>query len=166
MSRPTYIAQGEDAIGTQDDDVIAAILGSCVAVCLWDPLAKVGGMNHLLLPFQKQSGVDETTGVVAMEKLINAMVHQGARRRRLRAKVFGGASMLSGNSGIGAQNADFARQYLEAEGIPCDAESLGGMLARNIQFCPTTGSVTQKFVRDQPDTKAAKPARGNDAELF
>lgn len=161
-----YISQGEEAIGSREDDVIATILGSCVAVCLWDPLAKVGGMNHLLLPYQKEQGVDTTTGAIAMERLINRMIPRGAMRMRLRAKIFGGANMLSGSSNIGARNAEFARNYLKVEGIPCEAESLGGMLPRNIQFRPTTGVITQKFVQDLPETMTAQPAHRNDVELF
>ena len=166
MKRATYISQGEEAIGTSDDDVISTILGSCVAVCLWDPLAKIGGMNHLLVPYQKQNGLDATTGAVAIEQLINRMIHHGAMRKRLRAKVFGGANMRSGNSDIGGRNAEFVRNYLQVEGIPCEAESLGGILARNIQFKPATGEVTQKFVQELPETKSANPVRGNDVELF
>ena len=74
--------------------------------------------------------------------------------------------MRSGNSDIGGRNAEFVRNYLQVEGIPCEAESLGGILARNIQFKPATGEVTQKFVQELPETKSANPVRSNDVELF
>lgn len=168
--KTTYIAQGEHAIGSAPDQVISAILGSCVAVCLWDPETSVGGMNHILLPdIKSESGSIDRFGGAEMELLVNDLVKQGAARDRLRAKVFGGAAMISAKSDIGARNAAFAEAYLQAESIPCDAEDTGGNAARQVRFWPHSGLARMRFVRAAPETETApaKPApTANDVELF
>lgn len=162
-----YIAQGEDAVGASDDMVISTILGSCISVCLWDPVRRVGGMNHLLLPEMRQAGPGlDTAGAIAMERLINRLVKMGAERARLRAKLFGGSSMLSGLTDIGARNANFGRNYLITENIPCDSESLGGTLARKLRFWPASGAVKQKFVEEAPALTEPIRFPQNDVELF
>ena len=85
---------------------LTTILGSCVAACMRDSRAGVGGMNHFLLPgalVGKAEGVER--GVHAMELLINALLQAGAKRDRLEAKIFGGARMMKNLSDIGAKNA-------------------------------------------------------------
>ena len=165
--RTIYIAQGEEAVGATEDTVISTILGSCISFCLWDPDRRIGGMNHLLLPdLQHSGGAMNTSGVIAIERLINKIVRLGAERSDLRAKLFGGSSMLSGMTDIGARNAGFGRNYLAAEGIPCDNESLGGVKARKLRFWPASGSVWQKFVEDAPELVPASRIAENDVELF
>ena len=162
-----YIAQGEDAVGSNEDMVISTILGSCISVCLWDPVKRVGGMNHLLLPEMRQVGPGlDTAGAIAMERLINRLVKLGAERSRLRAKLFGGSSMLSGLTDIGARNANFGRNYLMAENIPCDGESVGGTLARKLRFWPASGAARQKFVEEAPALTEPIRFDQNDVELF
>ena len=120
--KSVYIAQGEEAVGNDPAMIVSTILGSCVALCLWDPVAKVGGINHLLLPEMKNpSGSMDTAGAVAMDRLINRMMPLGAIRSRLRGKLFGGSSMLSGMTDIGARNAAFGSLFLANEFIPMDA---------------------------------------------
>lgn len=162
-----YIAQGEIAVGSDADLVINTILGSCISICLWDPVAGVGGINHLLLPEMRQEGsAMNTMGAVDMDRLINKMMPLGALRPRLRGKLFGGSSMLSGRTDIGTRNAAFGRNYLLNEGIPCDAESVGGSKARKLRFWPATGVAQVKFVEDAP--VLAPPVREpvNEVELF
>ena len=107
-----------------------------------------------------------TAGAIAMERLINQMVRLGAERSRMRAKLFGGSSMLSGMTDIGARNAEFGRYYLASEGIPCDNESVGGTQARKLRFWPTSGSAMQKFVKEAPELVAPVSVAENDVELF
>ena len=161
-----YISQGEQAIGGAASDVISTILGSCVSVCLWDPEARVGGMNHMLLPDAASDIINQSTGAVDMERLINAMVRLGAVRDRLRAKVFGGASMLSGITDIGARNVEFAIGYLNREGFVCDAASTGGDFARQVRFWPESGAAKQRRVRDAPVILQPAVVKANDVELF
>ena len=170
-SQRWHITQGEWAVGKDPEQVISTILGSCVSCCLWDPLAGVGGMNHMLLTITNaDSGTCNLTGINAMELLINDILKLGGKRERLCAKAFGGARMVAGLSEIGRLNRDFTMDYLQKEGIPCESRSLGGVSARHLMFWPATGRVVQKISSEMPvETRAEiqrPPAAGNDLELF
>jgi chemotaxis protein CheD len=152
MTQPTalthQVVQGEFRTSRNPDEFLSTVLGSCVAACLWDPEAGIGGMNHFLLA-QSQPGSaagDIRYGVHAMEMLINALLRAGASRNRLQAKLFGGAKIATNLRDIGASNAAFARQFLRDEGIACVAESLGGTQARRVIFQPVTGKARQLLI--------------------
>ena len=167
MSQPIYITQGEDAVSSKPDTVITTILGSCISICLWDAEAGVGGMNHLLLPGMKvESDPLNTTGSIAMERLLNQMVRLGAQRTRLRAKMFGGSSMLQGRTDIGERNAEFGEIYLKAENIPCDVINVGGSKARKLRYFPATGVAQMKLVEQAPELAPVVKVKANDVELF
>lgn len=168
--RRKHITQGERAVGCDTDFVISTILGSCVSCCIWDPVARVGGMNHMLLTVSNHSdGVCNLAGINAMELLINDVLKIGAQRDRLRAKAFGGARMVAGLSDIGHTNSQFTLDFLEKEGISCEGHSLGGDSARHIMFWPATGRALQK-IRKDADLASEVPVQdapsGNDMELF
>lgn len=136
------ITQGEHRVSCDPNVTISTLLGSCVACCLWDPVAAAGGMNHILLASQdSRAKQKDIFGQCAMESLINDLLAIGAQRDRLVAKLFGGAQMIRGLSKIGPLNSDFARSFLAQANIPCVAQSLGGKSARQIIFSPTTGNV-------------------------
>jgi len=128
-----------------DDTALTTTLGSCVAACLRDPVLKIGGMNHFLLPEGAGAGTDASLryGAYAMELLINDMLKRGAHRKRIEAKVFGGANVLKGftSNPVGTRNAEFVRQYLQAEHIPVLAEDLCGIHPRKVWFFADTGRV-------------------------
>ncbi len=127
-----------------DDTALTTTLGSCVAACIRDPLLKLGGMNHFLLPEgDAGDGAPARYGSYAMELLINDLLKRGANRRRLEAKVFGGANVLKGftSNPVGTRNAEFVRQYLRDERIPVMAEDLCGIHPRKVWFFPSTGRV-------------------------
>lgn len=167
MNTPIYITQGEDAVGNDPDMIIITILGSCISVCLWDEDVGVGGMNHLLLPGARvDSDPMNTSGAVAMERLINQMVKLGAQRPRLRAKLFGGSSMLQGRTDIGVRNAEFGESYLKNEGIPCDVVNVGGNKARKLRYFPSTGLAQMKLVEQAPELEPVVKEPANDVELF
>jgi chemotaxis receptor (MCP) glutamine deamidase CheD len=136
-----------------EPSVIKTLLGSCVAVCLWDEHARAGGMNHFLLPEGDPRGpADEATrfGVHAMDRLVGEMLKLGADPRRFVAKVFGGASVLAmsgARAGIPEANVAFVRAYLVREGIQVAATSVGGTLPRQISFFTDTGRVLVRRVR-------------------
>jgi chemotaxis protein CheD len=132
--------------------VIETLLGSCVAVCLHDPIERVGGMNHILLPgradFSKFDAVSRY-GVNAIELLINKIMALGGRRQSLTAKVFGGAHVvpcISKVNGMGRRNAGFALEFLKFEGIPVLSKDLGGDQARRIYLHTDTGEVLLKRI--------------------
>ncbi len=172
---------------TRERRVIATVLGSCVAVALYDSGSGVAGMNHFMLPdtisedrfYLSRSG---KYGMYAMELLINDMLKLGAGRRGLRAKVFGGGSVLSQVDGFATRvpenNVRFALEYLEAEQIPVTARDVGGNEARKIYFFTGDARVRLKRLSKtlaQPvETKElrylerirARRAVGSDVTLF
>ncbi len=169
--KPTHITQGEFATGTTEDVVITTILGSCVSACLWDPISGVGGMNHILLPDgSKGAGTVSGSGVNSMELLINAIIKRGGIKARLEAKIFGGGKMISQFSDVGQRNGEFALSFLQAEGIHCQSQSLGGEQARRIQFWPHSGRARQKLLgrMDLPEELApiVKVNAASDIEMF
>lgn len=161
-----HISQGEHAVGSAPEAVLTTTLGSCVAVCLWDKRAGVGGMNHMLLPEAADAHGLDTAGAVAMERLINDLVREGGVRSALAAKVFGGASMLRGVTDIGARNVAFARAYLAAEGIRCEAEDTGGERARRVRFHPASGAAQVRRVRRASAPIFTTGVAANGVELF
>jgi chemotaxis receptor (MCP) glutamine deamidase CheD len=155
---------------------IKTLLGSCVAACMYDPVAGVGGMNHFLLPHTESTHeIDrQRFGTHAMETLINGLMSQGADRRRLQAKIFGGGNvlgMVTKRPTVGEQNATFATEFLRVEGIALVASRLGGSSGMEVRFHPHTGKV---FVRDisrdlidlSREEADEMPMAGGDAELF
>ena len=161
-----YISQGEQAVGAAPEDLITTVLGSCVSLCLWDPVNRVGGMNHMLLPDAETPHENLSAGAVDIERLINAILRRGGSRPTLRAKVFGGGSMLSGMTDIGSRNATFVLNFLRHEDIACDAESTGGDCARQLKFWPESGAAKQRLVRNAPIMHKPVQAATNDVELF
>jgi len=125
-----------------DNSALATVLGSCVAACLRDPLLNLGGMNHFLLPEGSNNEASSARyGCYAMELLINDLLKRGAARKRLQAKVFGGANVLKGmqHNPIGSRNADFVLNYLATEHIPVIAQDLRGIHPRRVYFFAQTG---------------------------
>jgi len=144
-----HIVQGEQFVSEDPNLVIATLLGSCVAACLRDPIAKVGGMNHFLLPGSNSprgEAEDLGIGVHAMELLVNALLSHGARRERIEAKLFGGAQVVAGLTAIGEKNASFAEDFLHREGIQHVGGSLLGDAGRRLQFWPVSGRARQVFM--------------------
>lgn len=142
-----HIVQGEYAVSGDANVALTTILGSCVAACMRDPGARVGGMNHFLLPGALERDAESLErGVHAMELLINALLQAGARRDRLEAKLFGGARMMKNLSDIGAKNGAFAADFLRQEGIANQGGSLGGEQARRIRFWPVSGRAQQRVM--------------------
>jgi chemotaxis protein CheD len=139
---------------------IATLLGSCVAVCLYDPKLRLAGMNHFLLPSRASTQLTDEdivlNGDYAMEVLRNAMYAKGAAPNRLVAKAFGGGNIVNSiQMAIGERNAQFAREWLEREGIPLVAADLGGPWSRKVIIDPVTGDVfCRRMAINQPEVMA------------
>ena len=152
------IIQGEFKVSGEPQVVLTTLLGSCVAACIRDPVAGIGGMNHFLLPGDSGSTrFSEQMGVHLMELLLNGLMRQGAQCDRLEAKLFGGARMMAGLSDIGAKNAEFAKRFLSYEGVKLVGGDCGGVQGRRIQFSPTTGRVLQSYMAQVVETAPPKP---------
>ena len=136
---------------TAHSTIIKTLLGSCIAVCLHDPLRAVGGMNHFMLPRGQSDGNDAARfGVHAMDCLIGATMKAGGDRRRFVAKVFGGARVLDlqgSAASVGQRNIDFITAFLEEEGIPVLGADVGGRYPRHLRFHTGTGRAFVKRVR-------------------
>lgn len=154
-----HIVQGEHLIVDRPDVVISTILGSCVAACMRDPRAGVGGMNHFLLPGDDRERSGAQYGAYLMEVLINGLLARGARRERLECKLFGGGRLLNGMTDVGRQNAEFAERFLRDEGIAYLGGSLGGDHARRIQYQPGTGKVLQQKLTGERQVFAKESKR-------
>ncbi len=141
--RQVYLQAGQVFASAEPASVVT-ILGSCVAVCLFDPAAGVGGMNHYLLPLAVERERSARFGNVALARLLDEVLERGARRGNLRAKVFGGAGVLDGfqRSGrsLGHDNVDLALRTMEAEGIPVVDGDVGGRRGRKLVFHVDDGS--------------------------
>lgn len=167
------VLQGEYEVSRDPHLVLTTVLGSCIACCLFDPVAKIGGMNHFLLaspPSSRDGPGDDARryGLYAMELLVNEMIKQGAVRATMRAHLYGGANMHSGMRAIGTENARFAEEFLRADGIQLVRSDTGGVQARRLDLQPATGRVRCRAVQgDFPQTQSARlPVATGDVELF
>jgi chemotaxis protein CheD len=131
--------------------LIKTVVGSCIAVCLIDPVACVGGMNHFMLPAPAPDREESTDrarfGVHAMDLLVGAVQKLGGQRRRLQAKIFGGGHVLQiprHAESVPERNIRFINEYMIAEGIPVLSRDLGGYLPRRIHFATDSGKVQVK----------------------
>ena len=129
---------------------ITTLLGSCVAICLWDKKLQQGGINHYMMPFWNGSGLASPKyGNIAIEKLINSMYYIGSKKEDIVAKVFGGAMVLNTEDKIfhiGERNIEIQEKLLKEQGIKVVAKSLGGNNGRKIIFNTQTGVVKMKYV--------------------
>jgi chemotaxis protein CheD len=177
--RRLTVAQGETRVSGETDVVLTTVLGSCIAACFYDPVAKVGGINHYLLAeggHASDPASMQRYGVYAMEVLINAMLAMGAARSRLKARIFGGATMRSGFRDIGGDNIAFARRFLRDERIALVGEDVGGNGARRVEFRPALGlarcrvvtetAIPAPVVRARPAAPPPPPASLGDVEFF
>ena len=137
------VLPGEYFVATEDI-LIMTTLGSCIAACLWDRNARVGGLNHFMLP--EGSGDDGRYGSYAMELLINEMLKRGGSRHALEAKVFGGAQVIAGmdSMNVGARNTSFVLDYLKTEHIPVVSKDVLDIYPRKVCFLPASGKAMVK----------------------
>lgn len=133
-----YLHAGQ-YFATAEPTVVTTILGSCVAVCLWEPRLKIGGINHFVLPdWVGQGRLSPRFGIVAVASLVEHLVSLGCQVKDLRAKVFGGASVFGHRAPhsnvLGSRNVEVALMLLEKEGIPRVGGDLGGSAGRKLLF--------------------------------
>ena len=140
-----------------EDILIMTTLGSCIAACLWDRDAKVGGMNHFMLP-EGDAGSGRY-GSYAMELLINELLKRGAARHTLEAKVFGGGQVISGMStmNVGERNTSFVIDYLKTERIPIMSKDVLDVYPRKVCFLPASGkAMVKRLAPANPDALVAQ----------
>lgn len=168
---------------TQEDERIETVLGSCISACVRDPIAGVGGMNHFMLPVDKNStGRSELTGAnrygnYAMENLVNSVLQKGGKRERLEFKLFGGGRIMSSMTNVGWYNIGFAFDYIYTEGFKIVSQDIGDIYPRKILYYPLSGRVRVRRLNAMHNQTLAdqenryinniesKPVEG-DVELF
>lgn len=133
--------------------IINTILGSCVSVCLYDQVLRHGGMNHFMLPLWNGQGLPSPKyGNIAIDRLLEKMLHMGSQKKNIIAKIFGGGEVIDtqhAQFNIGQRNIDIAVQILEDLRIPVLSSSLGGKLGRKISYNTENGGVSQKYIQRQ-----------------
>jgi chemotaxis protein CheD len=161
-----------------EDMLIMTTLGSCIAACLWDRNARIGGMNHFMLP--EGSGDSGRYGSYAMELLINELLKRGASRLTLEAKVFGGGQVVSGMNtmNVGERNTQFVMDYLKTERITVVSKDVLDIYPRKVCFLPHSGEAMVKrlaatntealLAQDRVAAQKAVPATtgGGSVDLF
>lgn len=132
--------------------IVYTVLGSCVSACIRDPIAGVGGMNHFMLPAPQGEdnrdswGESIRYGSYAMERLINEIMKRGGLKHRLEVKLFGGGNIHGGHFPVGATNAQWALDYMKAEGLAPITTELGGVHPRKIYYFTESGRVLMKRI--------------------
>ncbi|HCZ05594.1 MAG: chemotaxis protein CheD [Thermotogota bacterium] len=145
MPEKIVIGIGEMAVAKNPAVIVTLGLGSCVGVCIRDPLNRIGGMAHVMLPKSHESspskpGKYADTAIVA---LLEEMKRKGADTSRLEAKIAGGAAMFSsgkdGGMEIGRRNVESVKEQLKKYNIRLLSEDTGGNRARSIEYNLETG---------------------------
>ncbi|MBN4054165.1 chemoreceptor glutamine deamidase CheD [Nitrospira defluvii] len=133
--------------------VIYTILGSCISACVMDPVLKIGGMNHFMLPAPRDSSTHDSWresaryGSYAMEMLINEIMKRGGDRDRLEVKLFGGGKLYKSMSDVGLNNADWTFKYLEIEGLKLVMSDVGDVYPRKVYYFTDSGRVLIKKIK-------------------
>jgi len=149
----THFLYPSTLYASREPVVVNTILGSCVAVCLFDTYLQFGGINHYMLPFWNGQGLASPKfGNIAIEKLLEKMQALGSSQNNLIAKVFGGGNIIEATTAqfmIGDRNIAVAMDMLKEMRIQVVSQSVGGNLGRKIQFDTSTGEIKHKFIEKQ-----------------
>ncbi len=150
MYEQKFIHVGEIYVGVKPTE-ISTILGSCVAVCLYDKVEQIGGMNHYLVPLWNENGLQSPKyGNISIPKLIENMLNIGCRINNIEAKVFGGGNVIEVKQEemmIGRKNIIIAKEILQEYKIPITAHDTGGTRGRRILLRSDTGKVFLKYTK-------------------
>ncbi len=153
---------------SNEEIVIMTVLGSCIAACIWDGRARIGGMNHFMLPDGDTGDGSGRYGSFAMELLINEMLKLGARRETMQAKIFGGGQVMAGftTMNVGERNTQFVQDYLATERIPIVSQDVLDIHPRKVCYFPVTGkALIKRLAHSHPETLAVEERRGNAATV-
>ncbi|HPS56677.1 MAG TPA: chemotaxis protein CheD [Spirochaetota bacterium] len=141
------VAQVKIANGTA---VLRTILGSCVGICIYDRLKKVGGLAHILLPVDTSNGTAiEKFAETAIPHMVQLLMKEGAKKEFMSAKIAGGASMFKFEASvtlgqIGERNIEETKKILAKLQIPLLDEDTGGCAGRVIDFFLDDGHLKVK----------------------
>lgn len=128
--------------------MVHTILGSCIAVSLWDPVLQFGAINHYMLPY-KEGSTSFKYGNAAIAELIKRMLSMGSFKNNIQAKIFGGSEIANPNGifNIGERNIMFAQETLKKEHVPIISFSVGGNAGRKVIFYSASGEVLISYIK-------------------
>lgn len=137
------IGIAEQKVAKTPDKIVTLGLGSCIGLILYDPVYKLGGMVHIMLPSapNKTGPLNKAKFAdTAIRELVQTMVQVGAKRQHLKAKMAGGANMFNianktNMLNVGQRNIEMCRYQLQKNAIPIVSEDVGGSFGRSIEFC-------------------------------
>ncbi|WP_373074065.1 chemotaxis protein CheD [Sulfurimonas sp.] len=145
-----FIHVGEIFIGAKPTE-ISTVLGSCVAVCLYDNIQRIGGMNHYLVPLWNENGLQSPKyGNISIPRLIESMESIGCNRANMEAKIFGGGNVIDVSTEdmmVGRKNILIAKEILREYRIPIKASDVGGDKGRRIMMRSDTGKIFLKYTQ-------------------
>lgn len=145
ITLPSHYLHPGNVFAPERPHQVTTVLGSCIAVCLWDQKLGIGGINHYLLPLWNGEGLPTPRyGNVAIALLVDKLKEHGCQQSRMVAKIFGGATMWQGNENtfsVGDRNTSFARRFLAEIKIPIQGADVGGDFGRKIIFDTGSGVV-------------------------
>ncbi len=144
-----------DLFLSRSEDLVAYSLGSCIGICLWDPIAKVAAMSHVVLPTAPANGpvtLPGKFGDTAVPAMLDALAKAGAQKFRLQCKIAGGAAVLALGGGgslpkIGERNVEAVKSALARVNIRILGEQTGGNMGRTVRLEPSSGRVLVRTVR-------------------
>lgn len=148
-----YLYPGE-IFSSRTPYIVDTVLGSCVAVFLWDAVFQFSGINHYMLPSGGRGDIRSCKyGNVAIPELVKRMLKMGSNKNNIRAKIFGGSETSRPDSvfNIGERNILIARKLLDSESIPVVSESVGGTFSRKVVFNTASGEVFINFIRKKTE---------------
>ena len=145
-----YIHVGEIFVSSTPTE-INTILGSCVAICLFDKVEEIGAMNHYLVPLWNENGLQSPKyGNISIPKMIDAMLAKGCKIHNMEAKVFGGANVIDVQQEammIGRKNIIIAKEILNEYKIKITGHDVAGTRGRRIMMQSDTGKIFLKYTK-------------------
>ncbi|MDH5559499.1 MAG: chemotaxis protein CheD [Deltaproteobacteria bacterium] len=152
IKKKSYHLHPGEIFISKEDMVINTVLGSCVAVCLWDSKRQIGGMNHVMLPVNPDDQPISTRyGNVATYVLYDMLREEGCYPRFIQAKIFGGANGMAkygfkGGVNVGDRNIEITLKVLGKLKLEITGRDIGGHTGRKIQFDVRTGKIVHNYL--------------------
>ena len=148
------VGMADYKVGRSPSILISYGLGSCIGVSLYDPVSKIGGLLHIMLPDSRQARASDNPAKFAdtgLPLMLNDVLAQGANKSRLVAKLAGGAQMFAFANAtdimkVGTRNVEAVKQVLRTMGIKLLAEDTGGKYGRTVQIDLSNGVYKVKTI--------------------
>ncbi len=146
---PRAVGIGEAIVDGSGASLVALGLGSCVGLTVWDPVTRVGGLAHFMLPSGSRAENPVKYVDTGLPWFLEALSDAGAAVRRSQIKAAGGAAMFIGVSGsleVGRRNVSALDEALAAAGLRLTAHDLGGATGRSIELDLRTGQLSIRTI--------------------